>query len=40
LATLRENAARRIQKAAKRFDVEIAADDWRERFKGGKAKKR
>ena len=35
----RDRAWKRIQKAAKRFDVEIAADDWRELFKGGTAKK-
>ena len=35
----RDQAWRRIQEAAKRFDVEIEADDWRELFVGGKAKK-
>jgi Family of unknown function (DUF6582) len=36
----RDKAWRRIQAAAKKFDVEISADDWRELFEGGKAKKR
>jgi hypothetical protein len=36
----RDKAWRRIQKAAERFDVEIEADNWRELFAGGKAKKR
>lgn len=36
----RDEAWRRINRAAKRFDVEIQADDWRELFAGGKAKKR
>ena len=36
----RDRAWKRIKSAAKRFDVEIDADDWRELFKGGKAKKR
>jgi hypothetical protein len=36
----RDRAWRRIVAAAKKFDVEVSADDWRELFKGGKAKKR
>ena len=36
----RDRAWKRIRTAAKKFDIEIAADDWRELFKGGKAKKR
>jgi hypothetical protein len=36
----RDRAWKRIVRAAKKFDVEIEADDWRELFKGGKAKKR
>jgi hypothetical protein len=36
----RDRAWKRIQTAAKHFDVEIEARDWRELFKGGKAKKR
>jgi Family of unknown function (DUF6582) len=35
----RDVAWRRIQRAAKRFDVDIAADSWQELFPGGKAKK-
>jgi hypothetical protein len=35
----RDKAWKRIQAAAERFDVDISADDWRELFKGGKAKK-
>ena len=36
----RDQAWQRIRQAAKRFDVEIEADSWRELFAGGKAKKR
>lgn len=36
----RDEAWRRIQRAARRFDVEIEADHWRDLFSGGKAKKR
>lgn len=36
----RDQAWRRIKAAAKRFDVDVEADDWRELFAGGKAKKR
>ncbi len=35
----RDRAWKRITRAAKKFDVEVEADDWRELFKGGKAKK-
>ena len=35
----REKAWKRIQAAAKRFDVEIEADDWRDLAHGGKPKK-
>jgi hypothetical protein len=38
--TDRDQAWRRIKAAAKRFDVEVQADDWRELFSGGKAKRR
>src|SRR5215471_3719397 len=36
----RDRAWKRIRAAAKRFDVDIEADDWRELFEGGKAHKR
>ena len=36
----RDEAWKRIRRAAKRFDVEIEAGDWRELFKGGQAGKR
>lgn len=36
----RDEAWRRIQQAARRFEVDIDADNWRELFSGGKAKKR
>jgi hypothetical protein len=36
----RDRAWKRILRAAKKFDVDVDADDWRELFKGGKAKKR
>jgi hypothetical protein len=36
----RDAAWKRIRRAADRFGVEIEADDWRELFKGGKARKR
>ena len=36
----RDNAWRRIKAAAKRYDIEVEADDWRQLYKGGKAKKR
>jgi hypothetical protein len=38
--TDRDKAWKRIKAAAKRFDVEVEADNWRELFAGGKAKKR
>ena len=36
----RDRAWKRILTAAKKFDVEVEADDWRDLFVGGKAKKR
>jgi hypothetical protein len=27
-------------RAARRYDIDVEADDWRELFRGGKAKKR
>ena len=36
----RDRAWKRILAAAKKFDVEVSAQDWRDLFKGGKAKKR
>jgi hypothetical protein len=36
----RDEAWTRIQRAAKRYDIELEAEDWRELFKGGKAHKR
>ena len=36
----RDRAWKRIRTAARKFDVEIEADNWRDLFKGGKAKKR
>jgi hypothetical protein len=36
----RDEAWRRIKAAARRFDVEIEADGWRELFEGGKARKK
>jgi hypothetical protein len=35
----RDEAWKRINKAAKRFDVEVSERSWRELFEGGKAKK-
>jgi hypothetical protein len=35
----RDRAWTRILAAAKKFDVEVSADSWRELFNGGKAKK-
>ena len=35
----RDKAWRRITKAARRYDIEVEADDWRELFVGGKARK-
>lgn len=34
----RDAAWRRIKRAAKRFDIEVEADDWREFFEGGKSR--
>jgi hypothetical protein len=36
----RDAAWKRIQWAARRFDVEVSEDDWRELFVGGRAPKR
>ncbi len=36
----RDRAWKRIVAAAKKFGVEVAEDDWRELFEGGKEKKR
>jgi hypothetical protein len=36
----RDQAWKRIQKAARKYDIEIEANDWRELFVGGKARKR
>lgn len=36
----RDRAWKRIKTAAKKYDVEIEADDWRELFAGGKARRR
>jgi hypothetical protein len=36
----RDKAWKRIRRAAKKFDVEVSAKDWRELFSGGKAKKK
>jgi hypothetical protein len=36
----RDRAWKRIQAAAKKFDVEVSAGNWRELFAGGKARKR
>jgi hypothetical protein len=36
----RDRAWQRIQAAAKRYDVEVSASDWRELAKGGKDRKR
>ena len=36
----RDEAWRRIARAAKRFDVELQEKSWRELFKGGRAKKK
>ena len=36
----RDEAWRRIKAAARKFDVEIEADGWRDLFEGGRAKKR
>lgn len=36
----RDQAWSRIKQAARRFDVDIEADNWRQLFRGGKAHKR
>ena len=36
----RDRAWKRIKTAAKKFDVEIEADDWRELFAGGTSRRR
>jgi hypothetical protein len=36
----RDRAWKRIGRAARRYDIDVEADDWRELFRGGKAKKR
>ena len=38
--TERDRTWKRIRAAAKKYDVEIEIDGWRELFKGGKAKKK
>ena len=38
--TERDRAWKRITDAARRYDIEVSASDWRELFAGGKAKKR
>ena len=35
----RDRAWKRITEAAKRFDVDVSASNWRELFQGGKARK-
>ena len=35
----RDQAWRRIMRAAQRYDIEVSAEDWRELFEGGKAHK-
>jgi Family of unknown function (DUF6582) len=35
----RDQAWKRITRAAQRYDIEASAEDWRELFKGGKAHK-
>jgi hypothetical protein len=36
----RDEAWRRIKAAARRFDIEVEADDWRQLFEGGKERER
>jgi hypothetical protein len=36
----RDRAWKRIRSAADKYDIDVSATDWRELFKGGKAKKR
>jgi hypothetical protein len=35
----RDRAWKRILQAAKQHDIDVEADDWRELFRGGKARK-
>jgi hypothetical protein len=35
----RDRAWKKIRAAAKKFDIEVSAESWRELFRGGKAKK-
>jgi uncharacterized protein DUF6582 len=35
----RDQAWKRITAAAKRYDIDVSADNWRDLFKGGRAKK-
>jgi hypothetical protein len=35
----RDRAWKKIRAAAKKFDIEVTAESWRELFRGGKAKK-
>jgi hypothetical protein len=35
----RDRAWKRITAAAKRYDIDVSADNWRDLFKGGRAKK-
>jgi hypothetical protein len=35
----RDQAWRRIMRAAQRYDIEVSAEDWRQLFEGGKAHK-
>jgi hypothetical protein len=36
----RDRAWKKIRAAAKKFDIEVSAENWRELFRGGKTKKR
>jgi hypothetical protein len=36
----RDRAWTRIKSAARKFDIDVSADDWRDLFEGGKARKR
>ncbi|MFB9830706.1 DUF6582 domain-containing protein [Actinoallomurus acaciae] len=36
----RDDAWRRIKAAAKKYDIDVSEDDWRDLFKGGKERKR
>ncbi|MCU1467543.1 MAG: hypothetical protein JWM72_3471 [Actinomycetia bacterium] len=36
----RDRAWKKIRAAAKKFDIEVSAENWRELFSGGTAKKR